>query len=290
MMMRSLSHLWIFLITIQQFLHYGQTQIIKKMPSDPLGIDEAFLTISNKNYSDSILFMYNVVVCEHCDFDRLADHLRKNTSETLTISTRYPYDFQLFNGIQNRTIQCQIQSYRFSEHGSYVFEVIQVNQNQSSCTINQTKESSYYWLPIILLIIFLCVLVFVIQLFHHVYNSRYVRRILTNADNQRLINNESDITPQTSPITNRRGPAIIDDQNPNDDIHTVGNSTSELPLVGSTRLSDNSVTIMKVLPKRLRSLDTFRGFSLMVMIFVNYGGKNISLIHFPSHLLQSIYI
>jgi hypothetical protein len=245
------------------------------MSSDPLGMDEAYLTISNKNYSDPILFLYNVVACEHCDFEILADPVPMDSNETLTIGTQYPYNFQLFVPAKNTTLTCQIESYRFSEHGSYFFEITGINQNGSSCTIQKIGESSYYWTPIIVAIILLCFYIFFIQLCHYIYQSRYFNRILINFGHQGSVNYEPAVAPPSSPLTDRRGPSIIAEDNPNNDNQDLAHSNSELPLVGSTRISDNSIKITKVLPKRLRSLDTFRGFSLMIMIFVNYGGKNI---------------
>jgi hypothetical protein len=267
-MKRSLNHLWILFLTFQGFLHYGQTKIIRDIQSDILEIDQAYLTISNKNYPDSIKFMFNVVACEHCDFRQLGHAIPTNSSGTWTIDTRYPYDFQLFSVHEKNALQCQVESYRFSEHGSYLFEIMQTDSNQTSCTITQTKESSYYWTPVIVAVLLLCIFVLFIQLCHHIYNRRNASRLLTNTDQRRIVNEEVNV----SPSTNRRGP----NENHNEDIiGTLVGSVSELPLVGSTRLSNNSIKITKVLPKRLRSLDTFRGFSLMVMIFVNYGGKII---------------
>jgi len=110
-MKRSWNHLWLFYITIQQFFHHGQAKTIKNNVSDPLKMDEAYLTISNKNYSNPVLFMYNVIVCEHCDFDQLGDVLLMNSSQTLTIDTRYPYDFQVLSDAKNKkTLLCQIDS------------------------------------------------------------------------------------------------------------------------------------------------------------------------------------
>ncbi|CAF2656179.1 unnamed protein product [Rotaria sp. Silwood2] len=271
-MKRPWDHLWWFCIAIQQFFYHGQAKTIKNTPSDPLSMDEALLTISNKNYSDPILLMYNVIVCEHCDFDQLGDAVLMNSSQTLTIDTRYPYDFRLHSETKNKTISCQIESYKFSEHGSYLFEVIQTKQNEISCTITQTTKSSYYWLPIIIAVIILCIIVFSIQLCHQIYKSRYIGRILTNIGHQQLVNDEIDSIPETSPITNRRVPLIVANENRNDDILGTANMNNPLQSVGSTHTSNNSNKTKKVLPKRLQSLDTFRGFSLMVMIFVNYGG------------------
>ncbi|CAF4473949.1 unnamed protein product, partial [Rotaria socialis] len=80
------------------FLSYEQTQIIKHNLSDPLGTEQVYLTISNTNYSD------------------LAIGIQMNTSQTLTITTRYAFDFQLLAEIINKTLLCQMESYKFSEH------------------------------------------------------------------------------------------------------------------------------------------------------------------------------
>jgi hypothetical protein len=274
-MKRLLNHLWIIYITIQHILHYGHAETIENPLLVPLGIDQANLTLSNKNYSDWILFQFNVVACEHCDFEPLGNNVLINSNQTLTINTRYPYNFILFDKEKNITLDCRIESYRFAEHGSYLFEVIQTSQNGTSCSIQKIGESSYYWTPIIIAVILLCLYVLFIQALHHLNQSRYADRILVYFGNHRSVNYEHDVAPTSSPTTNRRGPSIMVDDTPNEDPHGLTNSNSELPLVGSTRISDNSIKITKVLPKRLRALDTFRGFSLMVMIFVNYGGKNI---------------
>jgi heparan-alpha-glucosaminide N-acetyltransferase len=275
-MKRSLNHRWIFYITIQLILHYGQTQIIETISSDPLEMDQALLTINNKNYPDPISIRYNVIVCEHCDFVKLSDSPTINSSKSLPIDTKYPYDFQVFTEIKNKTLVCQIESYKFSEHGSYSFDIIQINQNESSCKIYLTNDSSYYWTPIICAILFLCCFILIIQLCHNFYNSRYVGRILTNIGHQRLINNETDVTPAIGPTANRREPALIANEAHNENMFDAETTNNELPLVGSTRSSNNSIKITKILPKRLRALDTFRGFALMIMIFVNYGGENLS--------------
>ena len=269
----SWNPLCIFYLTI---LHYDQAQSIKNTSFDPLGIDQAYLTISNKNYSDSLLFEYNVIVCEHCGFDQLTDGLLKNSSQTFVIDTRYPYDFQLLSETTKHTLQCQIESYKFSEHGSYVFEIVQTNQNKISCTINQTKESSYYWLPIIIALVILFILIFFIQLWLRIHNCRYIDGCLRSI----AINNESNLAQESNSITDGERTSNIANEIHSDDFLVTTNSNCELPLITSTDLSNNS---RKALPKRLQSLDTFRGFSLMVMIFVDYGGKKMNF------FLKSLY-
>ncbi|CAF0885010.1 unnamed protein product [Adineta ricciae] len=271
--MKKLSnYLLVYLITVQLCFRCGQTKTTDNGLSDPLGMDQAIIVLRNKNCPDPISFMYNLVVCEQCDFERLSDPVPMDSNETLSIDTRFPYDFQLFSGTKNATIQCHIESYRFSEHGTYLFEVRQIHPNVTSCTITQTQESSYYWTPIIIVILLLLLLVFLIQLFRFIQRKQYFNRILTNRNYQELVGNQPSPAPRPSLFAHRLSLPVIPEETHTNDVHPVINTTNDSPLIGSTRLSDNSVKITKGLPKRLQSLDTFRGFSLMVMIFVNYGG------------------
>ncbi len=276
-MYKSFYCLWIFLLTIQEFFPYGQTQFTDDDSLDPLSMDQAYLTISNKNYSDTIIFTYNLVVCEKCDFGNLGDPVLENSNQTIIINTTYAHDFNITSSTTNKTL-CRVESYKFSEHGSYFFEVIQINENVISCEINQTKESGYYWLPVIIGMGTIFIFILFIQLWHCISHSPYCSRYLPNSIRQGLMNNDFSITIPTNLSTN------VNDSG--DDILGTLRAGSELPLRGSTGLTNNSIRITKVLPKRLRSLDIFRGFSLMVMIFVNYGGNIFRIFSF---LLMSIF-
>jgi hypothetical protein len=258
-MEKKFYSLWILMVII---FRYGQTQFTE---DSSLGMDQAYLTISNKNYSEPIIFKYNLIVCEKCDFEILNDPFPMNTSRTFVINTKYAYDFQLHTTNRNDTLQCRIRSHKFPEHGSYLFEVIETEQNQDSCSIIQTEKSSYYWLPVIIGVSIILAFILFIQVWHHISHSQRFARFASNAAQNGLINDDFVISLP------RNTNSISYDTN--DDIIKTLTTGSELPLVGSTRLSNNSIRIKTVLPKRLRSLDTFRGFSLMVMILVNYGGK-----------------
>ena len=271
-MIRSSSHLLVYWISLQQVLHMGQATVLQRNPSDPLEIDQAHLTVSNKNHSDAILVMFNIAACEHCDFFQFAGPLSANSSQNRTIDIKYPFVFRMFSTTQNLTLPCEVDTYRFSENGSYLLEISQVEQNRTTCSIVQTGESSYYWTPIIVGIVLLCGFIVFIQVCHCIYNSQYVTRLLTKEEGDRIIIRDIDGAPTVS----THGSTNLATDGQNEDILTIVRSSSELPLVGSTRLSNNSIRITKVLPKRLRALDTFRGFALMVMIFVNYGGRCLS--------------
>ena len=266
-MIRLFLSAWISFITILFYLHDVHTQMIHNNPPPSLDIDQGYLTIRNNDSSSSLLVYSNFAICEHCDFLPFAS-IPKNSNYTQIIDTRYPYNFQFFAIERNQTLQCHINSYRFSEHGSYLLEVIRINQDATSCMIRQTGDSSYYWTPIIVGIILLSSFVLLIQAMHQLYHSEYARHILTNIGHERLINDDNESIRPAIPTNSQRTPSQLD----SDIINTIANTT-ESPLVASTRSSNNSVRISRVLPKRLRGLDTFRGFALMIMIFVNYGGK-----------------
>lgn len=273
-----------FYIIVQQLLYYGQTKIIKQDPSDPLDIDQGYLTVSNKNYPLAFSLMYNMIICEHCDFDSLTDDLSIGSNKTFTIDTTYAYDFQLLSGDSNKTLLYEIQSYKFSEHGGYLLEIISTNQSQVFCTITQTMESSYYWLPIIIAVLVLSTIVFLIQVFRRVHNSRFIGHILSNIGHDRLVNEDPDVTSEINPITNRQNQPNSTNETHTDDIHVILSGNNQLSAVGVTPVTNNSEKNNKSPSKRLQSLDTFRGFSLMIMIFVNYGGKNISLNYSSFHV------
>ena len=95
----------------------------------------------------------------------------KNSSQTIIINTIYAHDFYIISETTNKKLKCSVNSYKFSEHGSYVFEVIEVNQNESSCEINQTKESSYYWLPMIIGMGTILIFILFIQFWHCISHS-----------------------------------------------------------------------------------------------------------------------
>lgn len=263
-MNKSIWYWWHFLLTIQQVLQYGYAHLLVNDSEQPLGIDKAFLIIRNNNYSDSLTVMYNYVICEKCDFDRLCDPIAAGSNQTVIVNTAYAYDFQIWTNPNMTNPQCEIKAYQFREHGSYQFEVVNTSNIEDICSITQIKESSYYWLPLIIGMSIILTFVLLIQLWHRISKHQRLLRFLPISIQQELINND-DNNSQTNVLT-----TIGDDVN-YDIIRTL-NASNELPLFGSTR-SNNTIRITKLLPKRLHSLDTFRGLSLMIMILVNYGGK-----------------
>jgi hypothetical protein len=239
-------------------------------PLKPLGMDEAYLIIRNTNYSESIMLLGNVVVCEHCDYEEVAV-VPPGSTINRTISTIFAYNFKIQTLPSYKFLQCQVSSYHFSEHGTYLFEIITTSvQGQDACSITQIGEASYYWVPVIVGLLFFVGFVFFVQLWHRLRQSQYFTSLVTSGTNEKLTNNDRlPLLPTTSTRNSRQKQGTTESDD--DIVNSVAPGTDLI--LGAAHLSNNTVHMTKVLPKRLRALDTFRGFSLMVMIFVNYGGK-----------------
>jgi hypothetical protein len=258
-------------------MRFRQPQAVEDVLSKPLAMDHAYLTMRNTNYSNTIVLFGNVVACEKCDLEKMA-MVSPNSNVTLIINTKFAYNFELQSLPSNALLQCYLSSYKFSEHGTYLLEVISRTENGNDvCSIVKIGESSHYWLPIIVgLVIFIASIV-IIQFCCHIYHHRYLDHLLANVFNQRLSNDTQESMPLINPLVSSENLR----QNESNSLHSeadksvvrVTGSEGSLPLTGLTpRPSNKTTSLTQVMPKRFRTLDTFRGFSLVVMIFVNYGG------------------
>jgi len=261
-MKKSFYCLWFFVIILQ----YGQTQFIEDDWLDPLTLDEAHLNISNNNYPYPIAVMHNLVVCEKCNFEALAENVTQKSSQTIKVNTKYTHDFRIIIEPLNEQLSCGVGSYTFSERGFYLFEIINTPDNHSSCSITPIKEPEWYhyWLPPIISLIIIIIFIIFTQIWHCISQNQRFSRLLPNIVQKELITNDFTISVSRAPNMIANDPNV-----PNDIMNTLMIDNDVTP---STRVLTNSISRTKPLPKRLRSLDAFRGFSLMVMIFVNYGG------------------
>jgi hypothetical protein len=218
--------------------------------STPIGMDQAYLLVRNRNYFDSIIILSNLDVCEKCDFEQFIV-VAPNSTVNKTISTTYSYSFKIQTEGLNKSLQCEVNSYRFAEHGTYLFEIIKTDiQGQDPCSITQIGVSSNYWLPVIIGILFFVGFFVFVQLGRRIGQSRFAISFIARALSQ----------PNSGMTAGENNISTV-----------VGKPQYENS--GLTYPSISTVGVSKVVRKRLQALDTFRGFSIMVMIFVNYGGK-----------------
>jgi heparan-alpha-glucosaminide N-acetyltransferase len=213
-----------------------------------LQMDEAYLTIDNVNNPNTNILLGNPLSCQGCDLEKMAE-ISSNSNVTLIINTQYAYDFQVRSLSTSGLLLCQLTSYKFIEHGTYL---LKAENDTESCSIVQIGGSSHYWLPIIIGILVWILFIVIIEFCCYIYRSGYLPR---NVSNQRLIKDNN----ETIPLMRRSA-------------SSEEHSSSDDPMKS----------------KRFQALDSFRGLAIMVMIFVNYGGMFI-LLFFSLENCISVY-
>jgi hypothetical protein len=239
---------------------YHKVQTDKIDLSRELSLDEARFIVHNTNHSNNVVLFGNKISCEACNLEAMIV-AGPNKNTTIIIDTKYAYDLELRSGSSNGTLLCQMTSYKFAEHGKYVLNVEQITSAADACPIEQMGNPSNYLAPAICGIVFVVLYTVFAQLWSHIYRSQYSRSFRTNILHQKL----ADATSQAS--TGNIQQSAVNETN--EDIVSADGSTIKLPLTSSPYPPEKKT---RTSSKRLRALDTFRGFSLMVMIFVNYGG------------------
>ena len=107
-------------------------RVIVEFSLDPLGVDEAHLILSNRDYSENVSFQTVQTVCEKCDFQEIAD-VAPGSDMTLKTDRTFPFNIQLRGSSSKKILQCPLTYYNFLEDGTYLFEVF----NTDSCLITQ---------------------------------------------------------------------------------------------------------------------------------------------------------
>ncbi|XP_022537407.2 heparan-alpha-glucosaminide N-acetyltransferase isoform X1 [Astyanax mexicanus] len=205
-------------------------------------MDEATLSVINEFQSDMVLS----VMSKHC-FQCLPQPVGlvpaglgpgDPTTVGFTVSTQHALMLQL-NTTPDNSELCRMY-FHFGEHGNYSLWVKDLNApSQANCTMVTNSEPINSYLPILLAFLVFSSLYVLAAIWNSVRGLEAVNSLLqrlgSTMEAERLINSE---------------------------------------LGSPNRLVDSSTeSIIPASPgRRLRSLDTFRGLSLVVMVFVNYGG------------------
>lgn len=237
---------------------------IKHLRTDSPSIDEAYLTFTNVNVSIPITLTYNQIICERCDFQTFSSNVPINTAYKKIIDTRFAYEFQVLSSGDYQRSLCPNWTYQFSEHGNYTIAVTQDENNKTYCNVYDDGSSSAYYTPIIVGVALLVCFVIILQSIHLFKNSERFQRVqLLIGHGQKNIQEANIETMDTMHDSN-----VIDAS-----MH--GRLITPAVSLGNAKPSGKSRS-----KKRLHSLDTFRGFSLMIMIFVNYGGEQIMIVFY----------
>ncbi|NXY85771.1 HGNAT acetyltransferase, partial [Alcedo cyanopectus] len=211
-------------------------------------MDQALLLVLNELPEQGLWLAALSGSCHQCLYQVLAfippsdKSLRKPGTATVPVDTQHPLTLLLNSSVGHGEL-CKIQ-YHFGEFGNYslVVKTLSTSTKAVSCdlVINEAPINSY--LPILFaFLVYTGVLAVLIvgRLFLRIDPVRnWVYKKLNPRETDRLINSEFGSPSTTDSVSSDPSPRLW-------------STTSR---------------------QRLRSLDTFRGLSLIIMVFVNYGG------------------
>ncbi|KFQ39764.1 Heparan-alpha-glucosaminide N-acetyltransferase, partial [Mesitornis unicolor] len=211
-------------------------------------MDQALLLVRNELPDQGLRLAALSGACHQCLYQFLAfvppsnESLRQPGTATVMIDTQHPLTLLLNGSVGDREL-CKIQ-YHFGEFGNYslVVKTLSTSTKTVSCdlVINEGPINSY--LPILFaFLVYMGILAMLIigRLSMKIDSVRnWVCKKLNPRETDRLINSELG-SPNTA------------------------DSSSSDPALRSWSTASR---------QRLRSLDTFRGLALIIMVFVNYGG------------------
>ncbi|XP_063075702.1 heparan-alpha-glucosaminide N-acetyltransferase [Engraulis encrasicolus] len=210
--------------------------------SSSLKMDEATLTVSNELESDMVVSWLSDH-CYQCLFQPLGvvpagPKAGQPSVVDLTVGTQHPITLQLNSSPVNLE-QCRLH-FHFGEHGKYSLWVKNLNNpSEVNCTLVTETEPANSYLPILFAFLGYIGLFMLAAIANTIMGLEVVKthfmRWGSAMETDRLINSE--LGPSSSLIE----PSV----------------EAIMPATAG---------------RRLRSLDTFRGLSLVIMIFVNYGG------------------
>jgi heparan-alpha-glucosaminide N-acetyltransferase len=240
-------------------------------PAPRLGIDEALLVVNN-SLSFPVAINQKSDNCYKCMPFYLGEVVPgQNWNVVLDTTFAWTIYVEYNTSEGNLTLYCKKHHY-FSEHSQYV---LNLDSDTRNCSLeHQNMVSSYTtYLPILYAAVGILGLALVWGVtkvlwlvlrdkgcFHYLHFKSVDRVTARDLGNPRKVNSEyGAVNPQETEPLNR----------------TSVNGLMAAPADQSVKSgSGGGETSSKTPPgrRRLASLDTFRGFSLMIMIFVNYGG------------------
>ncbi|XP_026160123.1 heparan-alpha-glucosaminide N-acetyltransferase isoform X2 [Mastacembelus armatus] len=207
-------------------------------------MDEAFLKVSNE-LDTEVVVSWMSQRCYQCLYQQLglvpaAPSPGQPSSADFTVSTQHEITLQFNNSLDNLEI-CRV-PFHFGEHGNYSLWVKNMNNPSAvNCSVVTDAEPVNSYIPILVAFLIFAGLGLVSSIGRVILGLDAVKsmlyRIGGSMETERLINS---------------------------DLGSPGRIAAPV--------TDNIIPSPPSQNKRLRSLDTFRGISLVIMVFVNYGG------------------
>ncbi|XP_074519147.1 heparan-alpha-glucosaminide N-acetyltransferase isoform X1 [Halichoeres trimaculatus] len=209
-----------------------------------LKMDEALLTVHNE-LNTEVVVSWVSERCYQCLYQKLGivaagSRPGQPSSADFVVGTQHQITLQL-NSTSAKTELCKV-PFHFGEHGNYSLWVKNLNDSSVvNCSVVTDAEAVNSYIPILIAFVIFAGLSLLSAIGRTIYGLEVVRGILFriggSMETERLINSE------------------------------LGSPGRIVPPV-----TDNILPPPPSPSKRLRSLDTFRGISLVIMVFVNFGG------------------
>ncbi|XP_044045519.1 heparan-alpha-glucosaminide N-acetyltransferase isoform X2 [Siniperca chuatsi] len=207
-------------------------------------MDEAFLTVNNE-LDHEVVVSWMSERCYHCLYQQLGvvpagPSAGQPSSVDFVVSTQHEITLQLNSTSVNLEL-CTV-PFHFGEHGNYSLWVKNLSDSSVvNCSIVTDADPVNSYIPILVAFLIFAGLALVSAIGKTILGLDVVKSILFriggSMETERLINSELGSPGRT--------------------VATV---------------TDNILPPAPSPSKRLRSLDTFRGVALVIMVFVNYGG------------------
>ena len=208
---------------------------------DPLKIDQAYLNITTEGINERVYVQKISSECYSCSLQNVTYIDVNQSSCTVIVDTRWYMRIALIGEKNKKFENCSDSALdkQYLDGGKYI--TVMKNKNGSvSCMkpylMNEVSDSN---IPIYVAIGILASLSLLWILVKKLHRSRTVKRVIHSLTD----------TSTTDPLATTER-----------DLGTPTNSTMDRDRSGSKS------------KERLKSLDAFRGISLVIMIFVNYGG------------------
>ncbi|XP_059194489.1 heparan-alpha-glucosaminide N-acetyltransferase isoform X2 [Centropristis striata] len=207
-------------------------------------MDEAFLTVHNE-LDIGVAVYWMSERCYQCLYQQLGvvtagQSPGQPSSVDFAVGTQHEITLQLNSSTDNQEL-CTV-PFHFGEHGNYSLWVKNLNNSSMvNCSIVTDADPGNSYIPILVAFLIFAGLAVASAIGTTILGLDVVRavlfRISGSMETERLINSE------------------------------LGSPGRPVSLA-----ADNILPPPPSPSKRLRSLDTFRGISLVIMVFVNYGG------------------
>lgn len=218
-----------------------------------LNLDEALVTFYNER-TNPVIIKSRLGECNNCSYTFNARLLDK-ANYSIKYTSRYSTQLLVEDAIDPSSFKCSC-IYSFTEHSTYNFTI----KSSDDCEIKPVYEAPSNLIPILIALGIYITVIALSLFFGFLWNIWK-----NNHSNVRPTGNNDDVTSSLRRSGQHRyqsSGSQVREYDPNE------------PLSDSNPISSSDiiVDVHAQARRRIRSLDALRGLTILLMIFVNYGG------------------